>query len=225
MINLAGILGTKIKDISDRKKFYENNVDAAWNFIEACIAYKLPMVQITVGNYSEYNFYSNTKVAVERDMILASKYLGLKGNCVRGLNAVGERQKIANTGKIFPTFIDAALHNQHINVYGGKDNCGIMDFVYVRDLASILIDVLEKTKNGAMLGQVVEAGTGKGFSVYDVAIMIKKASESNSEIVEVPMRAGESERSEVVAKNPYPFDYEDLDAIVKKSVEYYRGLL
>jgi hypothetical protein len=46
--------------------------------------------------------------------------------------------------------------------------------------------------------------------------------ETNSKIVEVPMRIGETPNSVVVAKKPYPIEYRDIKDVIKEAVEYYR---
>lgn len=222
VINLAGILGTK--NVKDWKTFYENNVFGSWSVMNACMTYGTPMVQIAVGNHFETNLYSNTKTAVERDVIMNAKYNGLKANVVRGLNAYGERQKVKNTGKIIPTFVTNALEDKPIPVYGGKDKCGIMDMIYVKDLASILVEVLELTDTDGYQNQVFEAGSGVGYSTYDIAQLIVELTGSKSKIQEPEMRKGESNRSEVVAQNPYPFEYTKLVDGLVRTIDYYKNL-
>lgn len=224
VINLAGILGTTIKSAFDYDVFVDNNINGSMNVAKACLAFKTPLVQIAVGNHFEHNFYSNTKTAVERDVLAFAKYLGLKANIVRGLNVYGERQKIKNTGKVVPTFISKALRNEPLSVYGGKDYCGLMDMIYVKDIAKILTEVLETTMFTDTTAQVFEAGTGKAFSVYEIAEKIIDLSKSKSLIVEVNMRDGESKRSEVVAKNPYKFTYSDFDSTLKDTIDWYRNI-
>lgn len=218
VINLAGILGTK--NISNPRDFYENNVFSALNVFDACTEYNIPVVQIAVGNHFETNNYSNSKTAAERDCLMYAKYRGMRGNVVRGLNAFGGGQKVKNTGKIIPTFITRALNNEPLQVYGGKDNCGIMDMIYVKDLASILVDVLIKTDNG-FNAQIYEAGTGAGMPVYEIAQKIIDMTGSQSSIEEVPMRDGEGNRSVVVAQNPYPFKYTAFDYALAETISYY----
>lgn len=219
VINLQGILGTK--HIDNPREFYENNVFSALNVFDACTEFNIPVVQISVGNYFEHNNYSNSKVAAERDLLMYTKFKGMKGNVVRGLNVIGERQKVKNTGKIAPTFITKALNNEPIEVYGGKDNCSIMDFIYVKDIGNILLDVLEKET----YGNVYEAGQGVGYSVYDIAEMVISLTASKSKIIEVPMREGETERSRVIAQEPYPYNYTPLKEALTKTITYYEDRL
>jgi nucleoside-diphosphate-sugar epimerase len=223
VIHLAGLLGTK--NVENAWNFYDVNVRGGINVLEACKQFNIPTVFIGVGNYFETNNYSNTKYAQERECIKYSKFSGVRGNVVRALNAIGPRQKWLNTGKILPTFIMKALHNEDIQVYGGKDHCSVMDLVYAGDVAKILLNVLEKTASGEMkpASNTYQAGTGITPTVYEIAQWILDAiPESKSKIIEVPMRFGETPNSRVVADNPYPMEYRDIKDVIKEAVEYYR---
>jgi len=223
VVHLAGLLGTK--NVDNAWNFYDVNVRGGINVLEACKQFNIPTVFIGVGNYFETNNYSNTKYAQERECLKYSKFSGVRGNVVRALNAIGARQKWLNTGKILPTFIMKALHNEDITVYGGKENCSVMDLVYAGDVAKVLLNVLEKTSSGEMkpASNTYQAGTGITPTVYEIAQwVLKEIPESTSKIVEVPMRFGETPNSRVVADNPYPIDYRDIHEVIKEAVDYYK---
>lgn len=223
VVHLAGLLGTK--NVDNAWNFYDVNVRGGINVLEVCKQFNIPTVFIGVGNYFETNNYSNSKYAQERECIKYSKFSGVRGNVVRALNAIGPRQKWLNTGKIIPTFIMKALHNEDLSVYGGKDNCSVMDLIYAGDVAKVLLDVLEKTASGEMkpASNTYQAGTGITPTVYEIAQWILEAiPESKSKIVEVPMRFGETPNSRVVADNPYPMLYRNIKDVIKEAIEYYR---
>lgn len=223
VIHLAGLLGTK--NVDNAWNFYDVNVRGGINVLEVCKQFNIPTVFIGVGNYFETNNYSNSKYAQERECIKYSKFSGVRGNVVRALNAIGPRQKWLNTGKIIPTFIMKALHNEDISVYGGKANCSVMDLIYAGDVAKVLLDVLEKTASGEMkpASNTYQAGTGITPTVYEIAQWILEAiPESKSKIIEVPMRFGETPNSRVVADNPYPMLYRNIKDVINEAVEYYR---
>lgn len=223
VVHLAGLLGTK--NVDNAWNFYDVNVRGGINVLEVCKQFDIPTVFIGVGNYFETNNYSNSKYAQERECIKYSKFSGVRGNVVRALNAIGPRQKWLNTGKIIPTFIMKALHNEDLSVYGGKDNCSVMDLIYAGDVAKVLLDVLEKTASGEMkpASNTYQAGTGITPKVYEIAQWILAAiPESKSKIIEVPMRFGETPNSIVVADNPYPMEYRNIKDVINEAVEYYR---
>jgi nucleoside-diphosphate-sugar epimerase len=224
VIHLAGLLGTS-ENIRQAKIMNHVNIDGALNVLNAVDNFNIPAVLIGVGNYFEFNTYSISKTTAEKYAIMYARNFGTRVNVVRALNAVGARQKWGKINKILPTFINKALRNEDISVYGGKDKCSLMDMIYAGDVAKILIDVLKRTDAGEIKGEIFEAGTGIGYPVYEIAEKIIKACDSKSKIIEVPMRAGESEKAAVIAQNPYPIEYKDFDSILVEAVDYYRDLM
>lgn len=213
VINLAGILGTS-ETFNSPRETIETNILGSLNVFESAANWKVPLVQIAVGNHWEINSYSTTKTTAERLAIQFAR-MGNKFNVVRALNACGVGQKFHEVKKIIPTFFNLAIADKDINVYGGEDNCGLMDMVWVGDVAGILLDVLERTDDGSLEpGQIFEAGTGLGYSVWDVAHRIVEITQSKSKIVATPMRDGEGLRSAVIAQTPYVWTYKKLDKIL-----------
>lgn len=223
VIHLAGLLGTT-ENIRQAEAMNENNVGGALNVLNAIENFHIPTVMIAVGNHFELNTYSVSKTSAERYGLMYAKHLGAKVNVVRALNAIGAGQKFGHIKKILPTFINAALKGEDINVYGGKKHCSLMDMIWVGDIARVLVDVLERTIAGEISGELFEAGSGFGFPVWEIAEMVVKACNSKSKIIEVPMRLGESNNSTVVAQDPYYTDNKPLQEIIEEAVEYYKNL-
>lgn len=196
-INLAGILGTQ-ETINDPIPSIETNLIGAINFLDACRPTKFHQVravQIGVGNYWMNNSYSISKSAAERYCLMYNKEHGTKVAIVRGLNAYGPGQKHKPVRKIIPSFIVRALNNADIEIYG--DGKQIMDMIYVKDLANILIDAC--VKDHRTYDQVIDAGTGRKTTVNWIAAQVIKVCKSKSKIVYLPMRPGEGEKSVVLA--------------------------
>lgn len=219
VINIAGILGTQ-ETVNNPYPSVEVNILGALNVFEACRIWKIPCIQIAVGNWWENNSYSITKTTAERFAVMYAKEHGVKINVVRALNAFGEKQKAKPVRKIIPSFITKALSNEKIQIYG--DGQQSMDMVYVKDVANILLNVLE---NETTYGNTFEAGTGIGLSVTDIAKSVLKACHKPENMIEyLPMRPGESNHAVVVAKQPYKFDYTPFDEALEKTVLYYEKL-
>jgi len=198
-INLAGILGTQ-ETIDNPIPSVMTNIIGALNFLNACRPTKFHQVrgvQIGVGNYWMNNSYSITKFTAEKFCLMYNKEHGTKVAIVRGLNAYGERQKHKPVRKIIPNFIVRALNNVDIEIYGDGEQ--IMDMIYVKDLARILIDAC--VKKHEVYDRVFEAGTGRKTTVNWIAKQVIKACKSKSKIVHLPMRPGEPEKAVVLA-NP-----------------------
>lgn len=225
VIHLAGLLGTS-ENIRQAKIMNEVNIVGALNVLNAIDNFKLPATFISVGNHFENNPYSISKSTAERYVLMYAKTFGVKANVVRTYDAIGPRQKWGKINKILPTFINKALRNEDISVYGGKEKCSVIDMVYVGDIAKILVDVFKKADEQDIKGQLFEAGSGEEYNVYEVAQKVVKACNSSSKIIEVPMRFGESEKAHVVAQNKYPLEkYKDFDSVLEETIEYYRTMM
>jgi len=219
VIHLAGLLGTS-ENIRQAKIMNDVNINGTLNVLNACDNFDIPCVLIGVGNHFENNTYSISKTTAERYGIMYAQNFNTRVNVVRAFNAIGPRQKWGKINKILPTFINKAIRNEDISVYGGRDNCGLMDLVYAGDVAGVLIQVLKETEKGVK-GQIFEAGTGIGLPVYEIAEQVIQLAHSHSNIIEVPMRPGESLRSKVVSSNPYPYRYTDITDVIKLTIKYY----
>jgi nucleoside-diphosphate-sugar epimerase len=215
IINLAGILGTQ-ETVDNPYPSVEVNIFGALNTLEAARAYKLPYVQIAVGNHWMNNSYSITKTTAERFTLMYANEHGIKANVVRALNAFGERQSWYPVRKMMPFFITQALKDKDIEVYG--DGSQVMDFVYVKDVGKILLEALTNDRSG----EVYEAGTGKHVTVKQWAEKIIKLSGSKSKVVNLPMRPGEPPHSVVVAKDPYPIEYSNVDEKLAQTIAWYK---
>lgn len=215
VINLAGILGSQ-ETVKNPFPSVETNIFGALNCLEAATIWNVPMVQIAVGNHWEENSYSISKTTAERLSRMYARERGTKVNVVRGLNAYGERQKAYPVRKIIPSFIQRALNGEDIEIYGdGKQR---MDMIYVKDVASILIEVLFSPE----WGRTYEAGTGKAPTVNTIANLVLKATESSSRLVHLPMRPGEQPHAEVIAREPYPYDYQQFEPAIYPVVQWYK---
>lgn len=195
VIHLAGVLGTQ-ETISKPIPSVETNIIGGINVFEAVKHYQVPAVYIAVGNHWMNNSYSISKTTAERFAFMYNKEHGTRIAVVRGLNAYGPNQKAKPVKKIMPNFIIPALHNEAITVYG--DGSQVMDMIYVKDLAEILVRALLVEHN--VYDRVFEAGTGRHTSVKEIAEEVIRQVGTGS-LNFVPMRPGEPEHS-VVVGNP-----------------------
>ncbi len=99
---------------------------------------------------------------------------------VRLFNTVGPRQT-GQYGMVVPRFVEQALHEQPITVYGdGKQSrC----FTHVQDVVETLPKLLH---HRAARGQVYNLGSSEEVTILELAERVKRLTESDSEIVFVP---------------------------------------
>ena len=204
VIHLAGVLGTA-ETIGNPRPAAETNILGGLNVFEACAQYNVPLVNIAVGNYWMNNTYSITKNTMERFADMMNTYRGTRISIVRALNAYGPRQIAAapygpsKVRKIMPAFVCRALAGDPIEIYG--DGTQVMDMIFVADVAKVLVKALEVTEAGAKVS--VEAGSGNATTVNDIADVVATQAailtgKQKVDIVHLPMRSGEPERSVVL---------------------------
>jgi len=126
---------------------------------------------------------------------------------------VGKRDKICVFGTDYPT----------------KDGTGIRDYIHVEDLANAHMVALEYLRNGGE-SQTLNCGYGHGYSVREVLDSVQRVSGTKLNIVEEPRRAGDPPcLIAAVDRIHEVFDwkpqYDDLDKIVKTSLDWEKKLL
>ena len=201
-IHLAGILGTQ-ECIQNPRPAVETNILGGLNVLEAAAQYHVPGVCIGVGNHFMQNTYSITKSTVERLVAMYNAERGTVVNIVRAMNAYGPRQVPArpygpsSVRKIAPSFICRALKGDPIEVYG--DGLQVSDMVYVGDVAKALVLCLKAAIKGFALSRAVEVGPVEHNTVLQIAELVKRLTNSRSDIIHLPKRPGEQHGAPVCA--------------------------
>ena len=99
---------------------------------------------------------------------------------VRFFNICGPRQT-GRYGMVVPRFVQSALKNEPITVYG--DGQQVRSFTYIDDAIEAL-GLLED--NEQALGQVFNVGSRESVSIFDLAQKVKDLTASTSEIKIIP---------------------------------------
>lgn len=100
--------------------------------------------------------------------------------CVRLFNTVGPRQT-GQYGMVIPRFVEQALKNLDITVFG--DGQQTRSFCHVWDTVNALVALANSRE---AFGRVVNIGTDQEVSINNLAWRIKELSGSASEIVHIP---------------------------------------
>lgn len=220
VMHLAGVLGTA-ETIREPLPAVETNIIGSLNVFKACAHYKRPAVYIAVGNHWMNNSYSISKTTAERFAYMFNRELGTRIAVVRALNAYGPGQKAAPVRKIMPNLILPCLRGEPITIYGDGEQ--VMDMIHVEDVADVLCRAL--LNDHGVYDRAFEAGTGRPTTVNEIAQVVIDAV-GQGWIEHVPMRAGEPERSVVVADTSTlaplgDFDFTPLEEGVRETVRYY----
>tara|TARA_R100000654_G_scaffold16257_3_gene34214 strand:- start:4373 stop:5314 length:942 start_codon:yes stop_codon:yes gene_type:complete len=193
-IHLAAVLGTQ-ETIDNPRPAAQSNLMGGLNMLAAAKQYNLPGTYIGVGNHWMNNPYSITKTMIERFVNMYNKEHNTKVNIVRAMNAYGPRQRPvppwgdSKVRKITPSFICRALEGLDIEVYG--DGKQISDMCWVGDVAHALVVATEKAAKDIVFPEPVEVGPSYSKQVSEIAHLIVHLTESNSKVVNLPMRPGE----------------------------------
>jgi UDP-glucose 4-epimerase len=136
--------------------------------------------------------YSEAKAVDESMAYFYHQEKGLEVRIVRLFNTVGPRQ-VGHYGMVVPRFINAALKNKPLSVYGSGDQ--IRCFCHVTDAVRALLLIVDSDKS---IGQVFNVGNNQQISIMDLAKKVIKVTNSNSEI-------------EIISyEKAYPSGFEDM---------------
>jgi UDP-glucose 4-epimerase len=131
---------------------------------------------------------------------------GLEIRIVRFFNTVGPRQ-LGSYGMVVPRFIEAAMKNEQITIYG--DGKQTRCFAHVYDVVDAVMAVAFAQNT---VGKVINIGNNVEISINDLAQKIVRETNSRSEIVHVPYTEA------------YGEGFEDMDRRVP-NIELIRGLV
>jgi UDP-glucose 4-epimerase len=98
----------------------------------------------------------------------------------RLFNTIGPRQT-GRYGMVVPRFVDQALHDKPITVYG--DGQQRRSFTWVGDAVRAIVQLSQEPE---AVGRVFNIGHGKDISIYALAELIKERTNSASEIQLIP---------------------------------------
>lgn len=192
VIHLAGVLGTA--ELFDTPFEAVNvNVKGTLNVLEKARAHDARYVGITMPDVFP-SLYTATKVCADR---LASAYhnaYGLRVSRVRAFNAYGPGQAHGpgHPQKIVPTFATLAWQGKPIPIWGDGEQT--VDLIHTDDLARMLVDALDHGDDA-----VFDGGTGRAWTVNQVAEAVLECTGSRAGVEYLPMRAGETPTA-IVAK-------------------------
>ena len=184
VIHLAGVLGThELFDAVDDA--IDVNVGGTAHVLEAARRKGARYVGITMPAVFP-SVYTATKVAAAGLERAYHHTYGLAVSRVRAYNAYGPGQKHGpgHPQKIVPTFSAEAWAGRPIPIWG--DGTQTVDLVHTDDLARMLVDAL-----GHGDDVTFDGGTGRAFSVNEVAEMVLDITGSRAGVEYLPMRRGE----------------------------------
>lgn len=191
VIHLAGILGTE-ELFGSTEAAVDVNVKGTYRVLEACRDNGARFVGITMPQVWN-NVYQATKRCGQDLAYAWNVNFEVPVSHVRAFNAFGPGQKHYGVQKIVPTFAVRAWSGRPIPIWG--DGTQTIDLVHSADLGRMLVDAL-----GFGDRQVFDGGTGRAFTVNQVAEWVLEVTGSRAGVEYLPMRKGETASSDLVAE-------------------------
>jgi UDP-glucose 4-epimerase len=99
---------------------------------------------------------------------------------VRLFNTIGPRQS-GQYGMVVPRFVEQAMHNEDITVYGSGEQSRC--FTYVSDVVGCMISLMNHEE---AVGQIFNIGNDNEITIMGLAERIKSITGSSSNIVKIP---------------------------------------
>ena len=181
------------KEISD-------NIITTVNFLEACQRNKVKKVifassggtvygKVTTSPINELsmtnpiNSYGIQKLTIEKLFYLYNHMHGLDYCIIRLANPYGPYQRINGGLGAVSVFINRALHDEFINVYG--DGSVVRDYIYIDDVIEGIVRIAKY--NGEE--KIFNLGSGKGISIKQLLNKISKVLHCDLKINYLPGRA------------------------------------
>jgi len=123
--------------------------------------------------------YGSSKLAAEQLLKTYSELYGLKFVTLRLANVYGSDRDLPQ--RVIPRFIDSSRKNIPLTINGGNQ---IIDFTFIDDVIDGINKVIKKISNDGLdyCEQEYNFSTTVGTSIADLAKLIKKIFNSNSEL-------------------------------------------
>ncbi|MBI4174475.1 MAG: GDP-mannose 4,6-dehydratase [Candidatus Aenigmarchaeota archaeon] len=129
--------------------------------------------------------YAASKVAADRYCFSYWNTYHIPVSIIRPFNTFGPR----HTYDVIPKFINLALDNKDLTIYGSGEQS--RDFTYVDDMINAFMIMGSEKK---AIGEAVNFGTSKDISINETAEKIVRLSGSSSKIIHVKERLAEVTR-------------------------------
>jgi UDP-glucose 4-epimerase len=193
VIHLAGILGTD-ELFDDVHRAIEVNITGTVNILDGCVEHGAKYIGITMLPVFP-SIYTATKVSAGRFATAYHHNHGVPVSHVRAFNVFGSEQAHGHghPRKIIPAFSVEGWNNEPMLIWGDGEQ--MVDLISVDEVARVFLAALHTPGRD----ETIDAGTGRGWTVNEVADFVLDITGSTAGVKHMPMRRGEIP-TRVVAK-------------------------
>lgn len=221
--NIGSVLNI-LEQIKDRNvKFIFSSTAAVYGIPE-----KIPIPEDHTKNPT--NPYGESKLMIEKILSWYNKRYKMSFTALRYFNAsgaaldgsMGERHNPET--HIIPCAIKALLNKTPFHLFGTDyktpDGTCVRDYIHVLDLVDAHILALDKMVEGSM--NIMNVGTGHGYSNNEVLKMVEKVSGEKLEIIQDARRPGDPDEliadpSRIKQELGFEPKHSDLETVVKSA--------
>ena len=183
-----------------------------------------PQKETYVGNVdpiSERSVYDESKRFAEATTMAYHRFHQMDTRIIRIFNTYGPRMR-PDDGRVISNFISQALTNKPITVYG--DGHQTRSFQYITDLIDGIYKLMDVTYY-----EPINLGNPNEFTILELANIVKKLTNSKSEIVFKPLpEADPKRRIPDISRAKQILKWEPkitLEEGLKKMIDYYQTIL
>lgn len=165
--------------------------------------------------------YAVTKLDGEYYCSMFTKEGKLQTACMRYFNVFGPRQDPNSAyAAAVPIFTAKAVANQPITIFGDGDQT--RDFIFVKDIVAANVFMSQSNNTG-----VFNVAYGKKITINDLVKKIKTITNSSSEVIYKPERAGDVKHSMAAVDKLMATGFKpssDFDKGLAATIEYFTTL-
>ncbi|MBW9234281.1 NAD-dependent epimerase/dehydratase family protein, partial [Leptospira santarosai] len=169
--------------------------------------------------YCPISFYGQSKYSAEQYIQLFHQLYGLPYAILRYSNVYGMRQNMLGEAGVVSIFINQALRNKRITVYG--DGSQTRDFIFVKDVAKANIQAVAFSGSGAF-----NISTNHPVSLNELLVILQESFDQPLDITYTDSRVGDIKDSSLSFNKAREFlQWEPstrFDIGLKETVSYYR---
>lgn len=189
-------------------------------------AKEIPQVETYNGNVNPLGIracYEEGKRIAETILMESSKKYELNIKIIRIFNTYGPHMQLYD-GRVIVSFIEKALKNEDIIIYGSGNQT--RSFCFVSDLIEAIIKLTNYDNEKFF---VINIGNPDEHSINELSVIIKNMIKSNSNIVHVPQKYDDHNRRKPdINKAKELLNWQpkvSLKAGIKKCIKYYKEIL
>lgn len=164
--------------------------------------------------------YGLTKLTVENYLNIFNKIHGLQSTVLRYSNVFGPRQNAKGEAGVISIFIERALRNDDLIIFG--DGNQTRDFVYVDDVVQANLLALESELSG-----VFNVSSNVQHSVNEIAHKIISEIPTSSKIIHADPVSGEMAHTQLSADKLIKAGWKpkwDMDSGIKATTNYFKDI-